>query len=292
VKHHRPSSVPEASAPFKVSARRAKKRLGQHFLRDQSVIARIIALAALGAGERVLEIGPGEGVLSAALLQSGARVLAVETDADLWAPLENRFCSFTAENFSLIRGDFLKTDLKALLASQANDPVAVVANIPYQITTPILFRLIKYRQFFSRAILMMQEEVAARLLAETGSRDYGRLTIGAGLYCDIHSGFKVSPAAFSPRPKVWSRVLRFEFLDQPRYPVADPLFFEQLVNTLFSQRRKQIIKPLKGLLPSLDREQLAAKLLGAGISPELRPATLSPAELVHLADLLRPGQKV
>ncbi|MCD6533215.1 MAG: 16S rRNA (adenine(1518)-N(6)/adenine(1519)-N(6))-dimethyltransferase, partial [Deltaproteobacteria bacterium] len=165
-------------------------------------------------------------------------------------------------------------------------PVAVVANIPYQITTPILFRLIKYRHLFSRAILMMQEEVAARLVAAPGSRDYGRLTVGVGLYCDINSGFKVSPNAFSPKPKVWSRVVRFEFRDQPRYPVADPALFERLVFTLFSQRRKQIINPLKGMMTHLTREELSERLLAAGFSPSDRPATLPPAELVRLSSCL------
>lgn len=273
---------------FKVSARQAKKRLGQHFLRDRQIISRIIDLASPLPGESVLEIGPGEGVLTAALLESRARVVAVEADRDLWEPLEKRFSPVPEADFSLLRGDFLKTDLDKIIAENQNlsAPVAVVANIPYQITTPILFRLIKYRHLFSRAILMMQEEVAARLVAEPGSRDYGRLTVGVGLYCDIDSGFKVSPSAFSPKPKVWSRVVRFEFLDQPRYPVADPVFFERLVFTLFSQRRKQIINPLKGMMTHLKREELSEKLVDAGFSPSDRPATLAPSELVRLSDCL------
>ena len=138
---------------------------------------------------------------------------------------------------------------------------------------------------------MMQEEVAARLLAEPGSRDYGRLTVNVGLYCDIDSGFKVSPSAFVPQPKVWSRVVRFEFLNQPRYRVADTALFERLVHTLFSQRRKQIINPLKGMLTHLKREELSAKLVVAGFTPTDRPATLTPAELVRLADCLVAWQK-
>ncbi|MCD6430765.1 MAG: ribosomal RNA small subunit methyltransferase A [Deltaproteobacteria bacterium] len=285
-------NIPNSSA-FKISARQAKKRLGQHFLRDRQIISRIINLAAPTPGESVLEIGPGEGVLTAALLESGARVLAVEADRDLWDPLEKRFSPISEAEFSLQRGDFLKTDLEQIFAESQNlsTPVAVIANIPYQITTPILFRLIKFRHLFSRAILMMQEEVAARLLAEPGSRDYGRLTVNVGLYCDIDSGFKVSPAAFAPRPKVWSRVVRFEFLDQPRYPVADPDLFERLVYTLFSQRRKQIINPLKGMLTNLKREELSKKLVAAGFSPSDRPATLAPVELVRLADCLAAWQK-
>ncbi len=285
-------NIPNSSV-FKISARRAKKRLGQHFLRDRQIISRIIALAAPKPGESVLEIGPGEGVLTEALLESGARVIAVEADRDLWEPLERRFSTVPETDFSLLRGDFLKTDLEKMFAESQDlsTPVAVVANIPYQITTPILFRLIKYRHLFSRAILMMQEEVAARLVAEPGSRDYGRLTVGVGLYCDINSGFKVSPGAFVPQPKVWSRVVRFEFLDQPRYPVADPDLFERLVFTLFSQRRKQIINPLKGMMTHLNREELSDKLLAAGFLPSVRPATLTPAELVRLSDCLAAWQR-
>ena len=281
------------SFDFKISARQAKKRLGQHFLRDRQIISRIIDLAAPKPGESVLEIGPGEGVLTEALLKSGARVVAVEADRDLWEPLEKRFSPVSDADFSLLRGDFLKTDLDKIFAESQDlsTPVAVVANIPYQITTPILFRLIKYRHLFSRAILMMQEEVAARLLAEVGSRDYGRLTVNVGLYCDVDSGFKVSPAVFVPRPKVWSRVVRFEFLDQPRYPVADPDLFEHLVFTLFSQRRKQIINPLKGMMTHLNREELSEKLVAAGFSPSDRPATLTSAELVRLSDCLAAWQR-
>lgn len=279
---------------FKVSARKAKKRLGQHFLRDRQTISRIIDLASPQPGESVLEIGPGEGVLTENLLKSGARVLAVETDSDLWDALENRFSPIGKSDFFLQRGDFLKTDLEQILTENQylSTPAAVIANIPYQITTPILFRLIKYRHLFSRAILMMQEEVAVRLLAEVGSRDYGRLTVNAGLYCNIDSGFKVSPAAFSPRPKVWSRVLRFEFLDKPRYPVVDPELFERVVHTIFSQRRKQIINPLKSILTNLKREELSEKLVANGFLPSDRPATFSPSELVRLAGCLAAWKKL
>ncbi len=281
---------------FKISPRRAKKRLGQHFLRDPGTIARIIDLAAPQAGETVLEIGPGEGVLTEALLNRGAQVVAVEADKDLWQPLTQRFQAQAATDltaaaadsgkFYLKQGDFLKLDLEQLFLQNMglSAPVAVVANIPYQITTPILFRLIKYRYLFSRAILMMQEEVAARLLAAPDTRDYGRLTVGAGIHCDINPGFKVAPGAFSPPPKVWSRVLRFEFLAQPRYKVADQELFERLLLALFSQRRKQIINPLKGILTNLERDVICEKLVASGFAPEARPATLSPEEMVRLAD--------
>jgi len=270
---------------FRVPARRAKKRLGQHFLRDLQTVTRIVDFAELEIGEEVLEIGPGEGVLTAALLHRGARVTAVETDRDLWEPLHQRLDDAGPEqSFTLVEGDFLKLDLEALLADRA--PIAVVANIPYQITTPILFRLIRYRHLFSRAVLMMQEEVAARLLAAPGSKEYGRLTVGVSLYCDLVSGFRVPPGAFSPPPKVFSRVVRLDLRSEPRYPVNDHRLLERLLLALFSQRRKQIINPLKGLLTHLDRDELAERLRRSGFSPETRPALLSVAELVRLANCL------
>ncbi len=270
---------------FKIPARRAKKRLGQHFLRDGGVISRITELAAPLAGVQVLEIGPGEGVLTRALLAAGARVTAVEADRDLIDPLQKRFRPELADgSLSLKEGDFLKLDLAQALAGRG--PAAVIANIPYQITTPIIFRLIRERHLFSRAILMMQEEVAVRLMAAPGSRDYGRLTVGVGLFCDLKTGFKVNPAAFSPPPRVWSRVVRFEFLAEPRYPVADPDLLERVLLALFSQRRKQIINPLKGIVTDLPREELAARLETAGFSPRIRPDQLAPGQLVRLANLL------
>ncbi len=298
------------SSAFKISPRRAKKRLGQHFLRDLGVVAKIVELAAPSADETVLEIGPGEGVLTEALLARAGRVIAVETDKDLWQPLNERFASrpelstspvtgpesksasgtgngaAAAAGFYLEKGDFLKVDLEKFFLKelQITAPVAVVANIPYQITTPILFRLIKYRHLFSRAILMMQEEVAARILAAPGGRDYGRLTVGIGIHCDINPGFKVAPGSFSPPPKVRSRVLRFEFLAQPRYKVADQALFDRLLLKFFSQRRKQIINPLKGILTNLKRDEICEKLVFAGFAPDARPATLSPEEMVRLAD--------
>ena len=289
---------------FKISPRRAKKRLGQHFLRDQGVIARIIDLAAPEPGETVLEIGPGEGVLTAALLARGSKVVAVETDKDLWQPLAERFGldktanslsdTVPGANFRLEQGDFLKLDLEQLFLYDLKlaTPVAVVANIPYQITTPILFRLIKYRHLFSRAILMLQEEVAARIMAAPGGRDYGRLTVGVGIHCDIDSGFKVAPGAFSPPPKVWSRVLRFEFLSQPRYKIADQELFDRLILAFFSQRRKQIINPLRGILTNLKRDEICEKLVASGFAPDARPATLAPEEMVRLADCIGEWAKI
>lgn len=274
---------------FRVPARRAKKRLGQHFLRDQGIVERIVALAGVQAGDRVLEIGPGEGVLSAALLARELELLAVEADADLWAPLQAKFArDAAAGRFHLHGGDILKTDPPSLFAENfaSFGPVAVVANIPYQITTPIIFFLIRHRTLFSHAVLMMQEEVAARLTASVDCREYGRLTVGVGLYCDVEAGFRVAPGAFSPPPKVFSRVLRLDFLAEPRYPVADPIFFENLVNRLFSQRRKKIINPLAGLVPGIARDELKSRLLAAGFNPDARPAVLSPVELVRLADFL------
>ena len=268
---------------------RPKKSLGQHFLRDRQVIDAILRLAKPKVAENVLEIGPGEGVLSEALLAAETHLIAVETDYRLWEPLAKRFAGRMEGNFLLERSDFLKCDLEALLGERRDRDgrFAVIANIPYQITTPILFTLVRYRRLFSRAILMMQEEVAARIMASPGSKDYGRLTLGIGLYCDVESGFKVSPSAFVPRPKVWSRVIRLKFRDQPRYPVADELWLEKIVALLFSQRRKKLINPLLGLLPNMERKQLIGLLATIDIDPDWRPDKLDPEAFVRLANYLK-----
>ncbi len=273
------------------SRHRHKKRLGQHFLQDGNIARKIISLAALSPGELVLEIGPGSGFLTAFLLDAGVRVVAVEADADLLSDLRLRFGAAGDRRFSLVAADFLKLDLEALLAPRlaAGERGCVVANIPYNITTPIIFSLIAARQLFSRAVLMVQEEVASRLLAPPGSRLYGRLSVMAAVYCRVRDGFAVAPGCFRPPPKVRSRVVAFAFRRQPLAAAEELPWLAALVNRLFTQRRKKIINPLCDWQLSLPRKALASRLREHGFSPDCRPESLSPDDFCRLARLLVPA---
>ncbi|MBN2231205.1 MAG: ribosomal RNA small subunit methyltransferase A [Deltaproteobacteria bacterium] len=265
---------------------RAKKRLGQHFLHDANIARKIVRLAGLGAGDEVFEIGPGEGALTAFLLDAGARVTAVEADAALVPRLRQRFADRPAGDLTLHEGDFLRL-VDAPVSPFGAGPYAVISNIPYNITTPIIFALIRRAERFPRAVLMVQEEVARRLTAMPGSGDYGRLSIMASLFCDIDPGFPVSPACFRPPPRVWSRVIALKLQREPRHPVSDPKWFAAVVAALFAQRRKQIVNPLLGLLGGrVGRTELTACLRTGGFRPDCRPGELSPADLCRLADLL------
>lgn len=268
---------------------RFKKKLGQNFLHDANIARKIIDLAALVPGEAALEIGPGNGFLTAFLLRSAAQLTAIETDTDLLPGLRQRFSTSLAKTFNLVHGDVLKCDLEHELGGifQRHGKICVVANIPYQITTPIIFLLIRHRHLFSRAVLMIQEEVATRLLATPGSKSYGRLSIMASLFCQVKPGFSVSPACFYPQPRVWSRVVVLQFLSQPSSQISNLAWLGDLVKRLFSQRRKKIINPLSNWKINLERSSLAELLLLNGFSPDCRAETMTVSELCRLAELLQ-----
>lgn len=269
---------------------RFKKQLGQHFLHDANIARKIMELAALNPGEPVFEIGPGDGFLTSFLLQAGNPVTAIETDTDLLPILRQRFAVGRENTLHLIHGDVLKCDLEQELAAefQRQGQHCVVANIPYQITTPIIFLLIRHRHLFSRAVLMMQAEVADRLLAVPGSKLYGRLSIMTSLFCRVNAGFSVSPRCFYPQPKIWSRVVSLDFFARPTSEISDIVWLGELVQRLFSQRRKKIINPLSHWKVNLERSQLTELLRQNEFSPDCRVETMGVGELCRLAELLMP----
>lgn len=251
------------------------RRWGQHFLRSQGVIDRIVAAGALQQEGPVLEIGPGEGVVTRGLCAHAAEVHAFEIDPELAGRLRDR----GPENLIVHEGDFLKQDL-APLAQQQGAPWTVVANLPYYITAPILDRLLWERPLPLRhAVLMMQKEVAERI-CRPAHRDAGALTYIVGAFHQVEYLFTVPPGCFAPPPKVDSAVIRvvpkpLEAADAR--PGLAPLY-ERLVSTAFGQRRKQMGRSLRGLHPDA-----AEKLQAAGIEPARRPETLTVEEFWTLA---------
>ena len=245
-------------------------RLGQHFLTDASVIQQIISTASPGAGEYFVEIGPGRGALTGPLLSKGAIVHAVEIDPALAQGLRE---SFPDERLSVHLADALKFDYSALKAPG----LRLIGNLPYYLSTPLLFRLLESAAGFRDMTVMLQREVAERLCAPAGSRRYGRLSVTAAARCRAEPCFSVTPRAFEPRPRVHSMVVRLT--PDSRYRMRHADAFERVVRQAFSQRRKTIANALRGLA---DREQIGA----AGIDPAMRAEQIDVEAYLRLSEHL------
>jgi 16S rRNA (adenine1518-N6/adenine1519-N6)-dimethyltransferase len=262
---------------------RAKRSLGQNFLVGTHYPQRIIHSVNPRPNETIVEIGPGHGALTAFLIESGARVVAIELDSELIAQLNSRFGN--RENFRLIEADALSIDFCDLIAPSAR--ARVVANLPYNISTPILRRLIEQRRCLSEMTLMLQREVVERITAEPGGKEYGYLSVLAQYYCEAERLFDVPPGAFRPAPKVWSSVVRLRVREHPVEPVRDESLFVELVSVLFAQRRKTALNNLragKQRLKLTEATQIADLLASVDIDPRRRAETLSIGEIARLAN--------
>ena len=264
---------------------RPRKRFGQHFLEPAWVAKLVNSLDAQGT-DTFLEIGPGRGALTRPLLPKVRRVIAVEIDRDLAAALRAARGSEDPhpdqERLRVVEGDFLDVDLDQILAGEPL-PIRVVGNLPYNVSSPILFKLLAAHdggRRFSDATLMLQREVADRLVARPGTGDYGSLAIQVALHADVERVLTLPPGAFRPPPKVTSAVVRLRFRP-PSADVGDAAVFERVVRGMFLQRRKTLGNALKPVADSLGRS--AAQLLeAAGIDPTRRPETLSLEEVARL----------
>lgn len=256
---------------------RTKKRFGQHFLRDQAVIDRIIEASCIEAGQQVVEIGPGLGVLTDRLLPLAERVHVMEIDRDLVARLEQR----SEENLQVHAGDVLTLDWTSILSEP---PYTLVANLPYNISSQVVFRLLDHRFLFRRMVLMFQKEVGDRLCAASGTKDYGILSVLCQLWYDIRPVVVVPPGAFSPPPKVDSIVLSFEPLAAPRVDPGDEKFFRKVVKAAFTQRRKTLKNSL--LASGFSPDMVTSALLASDIDPRRRGETLSLDDFSRLSHAL------
>lgn len=251
---------------------RARRRFGQHFLHQASVIERIVRVMAPGPGEAVVEIGPGLGALTGALLDAAGSLDVIELDRDLAARLKARF---DAAALRVHQCDALAFDFPAL--SRERGPLRVVGNLPYNISTPLLFHLLAAGGAVRDMHLMLQKEVVDRMVAGPGGRDYGRLSVMVQFRCRAETLFNVEPGAFTPPPKVRSSVVRLVPLAAPAVNVADPRRLERVVSLAFGQRRKTLRNSLKPLMS-------AGQIEAAGIDPGARPETLDLAGFAALAN--------
>jgi 16S rRNA (adenine1518-N6/adenine1519-N6)-dimethyltransferase len=256
--------------------RHPRKRLGQHFLTDKGIAQRIVDLAQLRGTERVVEIGPGLGALTDVLIQRAGELWLIEVDADLAARLRAHYAD--RPNVHVVQEDALNVELAALLG--VGEPAVVVANLPYNIATAILTRLLQ-AGCFARLVLMLQREVVERLRAQPGSKAYGALSVYTQFAARVRCGLRVGPEAFVPRPKVESEVVVVEPYAQAPVAVADPVLMNRVVRTVFNHRRKQLANSLRAVC-----NDPAVALQAAHIDPTRRPETLTLAEFAALSDAL------
>jgi 16S rRNA (adenine1518-N6/adenine1519-N6)-dimethyltransferase len=245
-----------------------RKRFGQHFLHDPAVIRRIIEAVAPLPGERLVEVGPGRGALTQGLLARAGGMDAIEIDRDLAAALA------ADPRLRIHLEDALKTDFIKLRGD--GSPLRIVGNLPYNISTPLLFRLLQQRAAIADMHFMLQKEVVDRMVAAPGSKDYGRLTVMLAAYAEVEALFDVGPGAFQPPPRVWSAVVRLRPAQGPRFEIGDEGMLRMLVTAAFSHRRKTLRNGMKTLLTG-------AEIEACGIDPALRPETLAPAQFGSLA---------
>lgn len=258
-----------------------KKRFGQNFLVDEQVLSSILESIELSRDDVVIEIGPGLGVLTRELAKAARLVIAVEIDRGLFEILSSETAHL--DNVMLLNEDILEIDLPELLHRQgaSKGKVKVAANLPYNITTPVLVKLIGDRDSLDRVVVMVQREVAERVAASPGSRSYGSLSVFMQWYAEVRLVQVVPPESFVPAPKVHSAVLCIDFLSKPRADV-DSSLLETVVHSAFAMRRKILKNALKGL-PGLDERSLELLLSRTGIDPSCRAETLSLEDYAALA---------
>lgn len=261
-----------------------KKGLGQNFLIDERILDQIVAAAQITPADGVFEVGPGAGTLTQRLAQLAKRVVAVERDESLRPVLQETLADFPQVN--VVYEDVLKTDLLALWQHFADcEQVIVVANLPYYVTTPILFRILEAEIPVSRIIVMVQKEVAARLAAQPGSKDYGALTVTVAMRAQVETVTQVHRGAFLPPPGVDSTVVRLNCYQRPPVAVRTVDGFRKVVRAAFATRRKTLLNALSAGL-QVGKTTVADSLQAAGIAPVRRGETLSLEEFARLTNQL------
>ena len=264
-----------------------RKRFGQHFLHDQGILRRIVEAIAPQPGDRLVEIGPGEGALTLPLLRAARHMTAIELDRDLIASLGERAAA--VGDLTIIGADVLTVDFTALASgdarigpsrpSMASGTLAllrIVGNLPYNISTPILFHCLDHAAAIRDMHFMLQKEVVERMAAPPGSKTYGRLSVMLQLRCTVEPLFKVPPGAFRPPPKVDSAIVRLTPLPAHALPEADARLIDRVVRAAFGQRRKTLGNALREVAT-------IAQIEAAGIDPRVRAEQLAPAAFVALA---------
>lgn len=260
-----------------------KKGLGQNLLIDRNIMEKVVRTAQVEKGDIVLEVGPGLGEMTLALAQRAKQVIAIEIDSRMVEILREKLRGHS--NIEVIKKDILKVDFRELIRGE-DGPIKVVSNLPYQISTPLLFRFIESREIFSTLTLMLQREVAERIQASPGGKEYGPLSIFIQIFLNISTCFRIHPSVFFPPPKVESAVVRLIWKERPMIDISHEKWFKTIVRACFRYRRKTIANALKNAEIS-DSEAIEIALEKTGIDPQRRPETLTIQEYIKLAETLK-----
>ena len=248
-----------------------RKRFGQHFLHDPRIIAKIIAAIAPTPHDTLVEIGPGLGAITLPLLESAGKLTAIELDRDVIPHLASAAAS--KGELRIVQGDALEQSLAPL--APAGGKLRLIGNLPYNVSTPLLFHFLDQADCVQDMHFMLQKEVVQRMAAKPGGKEYGRLTVMLASRCTVHPLFNIGPGAFRPPPKVDSAFVRLTPFIVPPFPIPDRRRYAQLVTQAFSHRRKTLKNALAGLVDE-------NTILAAGLDPKARPETLSAGDFAKL----------
>ena len=263
-----------------------QKKFGQNFLIDGHVLNKILAAADITKNDFVLEIGPGIGTMTQYLAEAARHVCAVEIDKLLIPILEETLAGYS--NVEILNEDILKVDIAALVEKKnGGKPIKVVANLPYYITTPIIMGLLEGHVPVESITVMVQKEVAQRMQAQPGSKDYGALSLAVQYYCEPYIAANVPPNCFMPRPKVGSAVIRLKTFEKPPVNTSNEALMFRLIRASFNQRRKTLVNGLNNS-PELDfsKDEITGALEELGVSPNVRGEVLTLRQFARLADIL------
>lgn len=288
MKLYSPATINEINKKYGI---KPIKSLGQNFIIDKNIIDKIIEKSLIGKEDLVIEIGPGLGVLTAAAAEKAAKVIAIEIDENLIPILYDTLKEYS--NIEIINNDILKTDLRKILEQnkeingQRIQGVKILGNLPYYITTPIIMKIMEDKVAVDSITVMMQKEVADRIVAEPGSKAYGALSVAVQYYCTVTHVANVSKEVFFPRPKVDSTVIRLDLRKEKHIQLNDEDAFFAVVKAGFGQRRKTLLNSLTGIY-GLTKDEIGTIIKNAGIDPVRRAETLQLQEFAALANMIRP----
>ena len=254
---------------------KARKRFGQNFLHDHNVIENIVANLQIESGDHIVEIGPGKGALTGSILIPGVPLDIIEIDRDLVALLKQKFEAH--ENLRIISADALQFDFSSL--QKNNEKLRIIGNLPYNISTPLLFHLFENFSCIKDMHFMLQKELVDRICADPGTKKYGRLSVMSQFYCSVEPLFEVAPESFTPSPKVISAIVKLTPHSQPPVQVESLTHFNKVVRTAFSQRRKTLRNSLKSLISE-------EKIRALSIDPGVRAESISLNDFAKLSNIV------